>query len=441
MAKNQNTSNASPSRTGINNSSQSNNTIQAARPSKSTNNNDTAFNFDSSNSGWTTKTNKRNLSTSSNQSSSGLSPNLNVNKNKKKLFVTANRFSVLTPNVSDNAPPNNSTEENPNIIIDQIDQIKPPPPIFVKGIINFSDLCTSLIELIGVDNFYCKSSSECLKIQTANPGSYRALIHFLKTEEAQFHTYQLKEDKPTRVVIRNLHPSTSTDEIKSELELRLFEVRKVTNVLHKTTKRPLPLFFIDLEPTDYSNDIFKLSSFLHTKIKVEEPYKAKIISQCLNCQEYGHTRTYCGYPPRCVRCSANHASSECTKPRDTPAKCVLCSGDHPANYRGCTVYKELQLRKSTNTKSKFLHDTIKSNSNNLNVKSSHPLPSSTNENVPNSSYTYAQATSNQSFQSPPPPSPDITKVLTSFIDELKSLVNPLISLLTQVISSLLSQKK
>jgi hypothetical protein len=97
----------------------------------------------------------------------------------------------------------------------------------VKGIINFSDLCSSLIEIIGVDNFFCKSSSECLKIQTANPVSYRALIHFLKIEEAQFHTYQLKKD-----VIRNLHPSTSTDLIKSELELRLFEVRKVTNVLH-----------------------------------------------------------------------------------------------------------------------------------------------------------------------------------------------------------------
>lgn len=81
MAKNQNTSNALSNRTGINNSSQTNTTIQAARPSKPTNNNDSAFDFDSSNNGWTTKTNKRNLSTSSNQSSSGLSPNLNANKN------------------------------------------------------------------------------------------------------------------------------------------------------------------------------------------------------------------------------------------------------------------------------------------------------------------------------------------------------------------------
>jgi hypothetical protein len=29
------------------------------------------------------------------------------------------------------------------------------------------------------------------------------------------------------------------------------------------------------------------------------------------------------------------------KPKSTPAKCIPCSGDHPANYKGCTVNKDL----------------------------------------------------------------------------------------------------
>jgi len=54
-----------------------------------------------------------------------------------------------------------------------------PPPIFVRDLYNFPDLCTKLIELIGVDdNFYCKSSSDHLKIMTTNPDSYRALSTF-----------------------------------------------------------------------------------------------------------------------------------------------------------------------------------------------------------------------------------------------------------------------
>jgi len=183
----------------------------------------------------------------------------------------------------------------------------------MKGINDFPGLCKTLIELIGVDNFICKATTDRLKIQTTNPESYRLLIHYLKENNANYHTYQLAEDKPTRIVIRNLYPTTPIELIKSELETRLFEVRQVKNVLHKTTKHPLPLFFVYLEPTDHSNQIYKLYSLLRTKIKVEEPYKPKLISQCQNCQDYGHTRAYCSYSARCIRCSAHHPSSECTK--------------------------------------------------------------------------------------------------------------------------------
>jgi len=118
-----------------------------------------------------------------------------------------------------------------------------------------------------------------------------------------------------RIVIRNLHPSTPTEMIKTELELRLYEVRQVTQVIHKTSKIPLQLFFVDLEPIEHSNEIFKLESLLHTKIKIEEPHKPKIISQCQNCQAYGHTKAYCGYSPRCVRCDDVHSSSTCPNSR------------------------------------------------------------------------------------------------------------------------------
>ncbi|KAF0704581.1 Reverse transcriptase domain-containing protein, partial [Aphis craccivora] len=79
--------------------------------------------------------------------------------------------------------------------------------------------------------------------------------------------------------------------------------------------------------------------------KVEEPHKRRDIPQCLNCQSYGHTRAYCSFPPRCVKCGEGHPTSVCEKTPDTPATCALCSGSHPANYKGCTVHKELQNRR------------------------------------------------------------------------------------------------
>lgn len=97
----------------------------------------------------------------------------------------------------------------------------------------------------------------------ANPESYRTLVHSLRKQEAEFHTFQLKEDKPICVVIGNLHPTKSTELIKSELETRLFEVQ-VSSILHKINKNPLPLFFVDLEQTEQSNEIYNLRHyFIH----------------------------------------------------------------------------------------------------------------------------------------------------------------------------------
>ncbi|KAF0688558.1 Uncharacterized protein FWK35_00037936, partial [Aphis craccivora] len=221
--------------------------------------------------GWSVKksNSKRNLSSSSSSEPPTSPTTQSTNqKCKKKIFASQNRYEVLRQIENEVT---NSVTEQIDIDTDVNALNKPPPPVFVKDVEDFPELCARLIEIIGVDNFICKSSADKLKIQTSNPESYRTLIHFFNDENVQYHTYQLREDKPLRIVIRNLHSSTPIKTIKEELEFRLFEVRQVTNVLHKVNKNPLPLFFVDLEPTPKSKEIFELSSLLHTKIRIEEP--------------------------------------------------------------------------------------------------------------------------------------------------------------------------
>ncbi|KAF0722836.1 Uncharacterized protein FWK35_00027872, partial [Aphis craccivora] len=171
----------------------------------------------------------------------------------------------------------------------------------------------------------------------------------------------------------------------------------------------------------------------YTKVKIEAPRINKLTPQCLNCQNYGHTRTYCNNHPRCVRCGENHRTDVCTKSRDLPAKCALCNGDHPANYRGCLVFKNLQQLRKKQSSSK--RNTDKTENSSLN-STSHP-------NNSNNSQTYSQATlqnknpihTNNEHQNQQ--NVNMTTQLTSFLNEFKSLINPLISLLTTVIDKLL----
>lgn len=69
------------------------------------------------------------------------------------------------------------------------DLIKPPLPTFVKSVADFAGVCTKLIDLVSYNKFCCSSSSDYLKILILYPDSYRALIHYLKDENSEYHTY------------------------------------------------------------------------------------------------------------------------------------------------------------------------------------------------------------------------------------------------------------
>ncbi|KAI5743663.1 hypothetical protein M8J77_020854 [Diaphorina citri] len=129
-----------------------------------------------------------------------------------------------------------------------------------------------------------------------------------------------------------------------------FKVRNITNILGQTNKSPLNLFFVDLEPAENNKQIFELKYLFNMKIAIEPPHKSTNIVQCTRCQTYGHTKAYCTHPFACVKCGGDHSTSSCSKSQDLPATCALCDGPHPANYKGCTVYKDLQnLRKNKPT--------------------------------------------------------------------------------------------
>ncbi|KAF0749246.1 Uncharacterized protein FWK35_00033881, partial [Aphis craccivora] len=86
----------------------------------------------------------------------------------------------------------------------------------------------------------------------------------------------------------------------------------------------------------------KITSFLNTIVVIEKPHKTRRgPPQCHECQNYGHTRNQCHHIPRCVKCSEDHFSDECTKDQNSPAKCALCAGDHTANYKGCPAFNSL----------------------------------------------------------------------------------------------------
>jgi hypothetical protein len=115
--------------------------------------------------------------------------------------------------------------------------IPKPPPIFVHGVINYKDMIKSITEVAEEEQFSTRTlANNVIKLLCTSPTTYRTLVKHFKEKNIYYHTYQLKEERAFRVVLKHLHYTTDPDDIKRELHGLGHFVRNITNVRHRQTK-------------------------------------------------------------------------------------------------------------------------------------------------------------------------------------------------------------
>lgn len=225
-----------------------------------------------------------------------------------------------------------------------------PPPITVHSVTNFQEFVKLLLKGSPIDS---PTSTKTIpngnvKVFTQTDEEYRRVISLLREANFEYHHFQLKSEKPFRIVVRGLNPDTSFQDITDDLHQKGHKVRNLSNITYKKKNEgiveiiKLPLFFIDLEPQPNNKESIELKYIAYQSIQVEPPKPKTDIPLCKRCQKFGHTRNYCSLPPKCVKCGESHLTYDCNKDPTTPATCANCAGDHPANWRGCSHYKQLQ---------------------------------------------------------------------------------------------------
>lgn len=232
-------------------------------------------------------------------------------------------------------------------------RVKLPPPVHITGIADYGIIKTIMMSANIKDYKIVSLNNNVWKINTNDSESYRNLTKKI-TGEYQWFTYEDKNNRPTKVMARGLHPSCEIDEIIEDLKQQGLSILNAVNIIKKekktdshgnviTTKRGLPLFMLSFSNTENVQNIYNIRAILNIKVKIEPLKKnTNLIPQCRKCQGFNHTQKYCGREERCVKCLGKHITKACTIMRNTSAQCVNCKGEHPANYRGCEVARELQ---------------------------------------------------------------------------------------------------
>lgn len=224
-----------------------------------------------------------------------------------------------------------------------------PPPIVLYGIEDVNELTTLIRSVIQPNDFRFKVvNKNLLRVMVNTAENYKTAIDLIRQKGLIAHTFSRKETKCYRIVIKHLHHTTPHSAIVEEIERTGNKVRgEIINARFGPDKKPTSTFFVNVEPDSNNKAVKNIQYIYHQRVKIEDPRKSKTIVQCQRCQQYGHSKNNCMRPYRCVKCGEGHKTSDCLKKdRNTPAKCALCSCDHPANYKGCQVYREILSRKT-----------------------------------------------------------------------------------------------
>lgn len=122
-------------------------------------------------------------------------------------------------------------------------------PNFIYGVNNYKSMIDNLASITEQETYHTKAlADETVKIIAHIVDTYRKIVRHLREKNIIHHTYQLKEDRAYRIVIRNLHHSVPVEEIKEELAKSGHKVRNVLNIKHRLSKKSLSMFYVELEP-------------------------------------------------------------------------------------------------------------------------------------------------------------------------------------------------
>jgi len=134
--------------------------------------------------------------------------------------------------------------------------------------------------------------------------------------------------------LKNLYYiSTDIKVIKHKLFDLGHNARNLINAQHRNTKEPLNLFFVGLETSENKKEICKHKSVPRVK--------KKNIINCMRCQQYGYSESFCNKPFFSDKCDGIHNRQYCKKSEETSAKCALRRGNHLTNYKSCEYYHNL----------------------------------------------------------------------------------------------------
>ncbi|GBO17226.1 hypothetical protein AVEN_14488-1 [Araneus ventricosus] len=180
----------------------------------------------------------------------------------------------------------------------------------LKYVPNYEEILEAIQNKFGLNNN--KLGDGVIKIYPENVEMYQAIQRFCKTQGYECHVIIPKNERPFRVVVKGLGLDYDTEKLKNILVNQGVQVSKITRLTQQRNRQPLPFYLVELVKTANVETIYRVNRIGFLKIEIEEFRARKQITQCFNCNGFGHSALGCGYRPRCLKCNGAHRTNQCS---------------------------------------------------------------------------------------------------------------------------------
>jgi hypothetical protein len=161
---------------------------------------------------------------------------------------------------------------------------------------------------------------------------FETICSHFKSNNLPYFTFYSKSQKHIKAAIQHLPFTTPAENISDGLVDTGFDIISIKQMsaTHQspaegTSTVNLPLFLITLLRTSKTQEIFRLRSICHIAIRAEA-YKTQTgLTQCYNCQKFGHVWANCKQPLRFMWCGGGHLHKECLEKGNAASIPTCCN--------------------------------------------------------------------------------------------------------------------
>jgi hypothetical protein len=207
-------------------------------------------------------------------------PQTSVERNAEFKPVTRNYFAPLRQADMDCVEPDGDDTQNQQQTLFPAGRL---PPIVLTTSTNLMQLQKEIKGLVK-GNFEFRSTCNGTQVVIRDMADYYSIGTHFDKNKLSFFTFHPKGNNPIKAVIRHLPIYTPANDISDGLQDLGF------GYSHQVI---LPLFLITLAKNQKSQEILRLTNLCHIDIRVEVYRAQNALTQCYNCQDFGHVWSNC----------------------------------------------------------------------------------------------------------------------------------------------------